>query len=116
MNFADTHQRHNQYLAKAELPLIPGAISGRTPDGMGRRGDHHGGYAEKVAVPRNALVPILDDVDDDQAAGVLLQGLTAWVLLRISGRLERGESVVKPLPAAPGRRPSSSPSATAPAG
>jgi NADPH2:quinone reductase len=96
MNFADTHQRQNQYLAKAELPLIPGAeISGRTPDG--RRVAAvitNGGYAEKVAVPRQALVPIPDDVDDDQAAGVLLQGLTAWASLRISGRLERGESVV----------------------
>ena len=96
MNFADTHQRQNQYLAKAELPLIPGAeISGRTPDG--RRVAAvitNGGYAEKVAVPRRALVPIPDEVDDDQAAGVLLQGLTAWALLRISGRLERGESVV----------------------
>lgn len=96
MNFADTHQRQNQYLAKAELPLIPGGeISGRTPDG--RRVAAmipNGGYAEKVAVPRQALVPIPEDVDDDQAAGVLLQGLTAWALLRISGRLERGESVV----------------------
>jgi NADPH2:quinone reductase len=96
MNFADTHQRQNQYLAKAELPLIPGAeISGRTTDG--RRVAAvitDGGYAEKVVVPRRALVPIPDDVDDDQAAGVLLQGLTAWALLQISGRLERGESVV----------------------
>ena len=34
MNFADTHQRHNDYLAKAELPLIPGVeVSGRTADG-----------------------------------------------------------------------------------
>lgn len=96
MNFADTHQRENDYLAKAELPLIPGGeISGRTPDG--RRVAAmlmNGGYAEKVAVPQRALVPIPDEVSDDQAAGVLLQGLTAWTLLRISGRLERGESVV----------------------
>jgi len=96
MNFADTHQRENDYLAKAELPLIPGGeIAGRTPDG--RRVAAmlaSGGYAEKVAVPRPALVPIPDEVSDDQAAGVLLQGLTAWTLLRVSGRLERGESVV----------------------
>lgn len=96
MNFADTHQRENDYLAKAELPLIPGGeISGRTPDG--RRVAAmlmNGGYAEKVAVPRRALVPIPDDVSDDQAAGVLLQGLTAWTLLRISGRVQTGESVV----------------------
>jgi NADPH:quinone reductase len=96
MNFADTHQRQNQYLAKAELPLIPGGeIAGRTPDG--RRVAAmipSGGYAEKVAVARDSLVPIPDAVSDEQAAGVLLQGLTAWALLRISGRLERGESVV----------------------
>lgn len=83
MNFADTHQRENDYLAKAQLPLIPGGeVSGRTPDG--RRVAAmlmNGGYAEKVAVPRASLVPIPDDVDDDQAAGILLQGLTAWTLL-----------------------------------
>jgi NADPH2:quinone reductase len=96
MNFADTHQRENDYLAKAELPLIPGGeICGRTPDG--RRVAAmlmNGGYAEKVVVPHAALVPVPDDVNDDQAAGILLQGLTAWTLLRVSGRLEKGESVV----------------------
>lgn len=96
MNFADTHQRENEYLARAELPLIPGGeIAGRTADG--RRVAAvipSGGYAEKVAVARDALVPVPDRVSDEQAAGVLLQGLTAWALLRVSARLERGESVV----------------------
>ena len=94
MNFADTHQRENDYLAKAELPLIPGQeVSGRTPDG--RRVAAmipNGAYAEKVAVPQAALVAVPDEVSDDQTAGVLLQGLTAWTLLRISGRRPaRGE-------------------------
>jgi NADPH2:quinone reductase len=96
MNFADTHQRHNQYLAKAELPLIPGAeISGRTHDG--RRVAAmltNGGYAEKVTVAEGDLVPIPEGVSDDEAAAVLLQGLTAWALLRISAHLEEGETVV----------------------
>jgi NADPH2:quinone reductase len=96
MNFADTHQRENDYLAKAELPLIPGGeIAGRTADG--RRVAAmlvNGGYAERVAVPHAALVPIPDEVSDDQAAGVLLQGLTAWTLLNVSARLRRGESIV----------------------
>jgi NADPH2:quinone reductase len=96
MNFADTHQRENDYLAKAELPLIPGGeIAGRTSDG--RRVAAmlaNGGYAERVAVPRAALVPIPDEVSDDQAAGILLQGLTAWALLNVSARLRRGESIV----------------------
>jgi NADPH2:quinone reductase len=96
MNFADTHQRQNDYLAKAELPLTPGGeISGRTADG--RRVAAMltgGGYAEKVVVPESALVPIPDGVDDDQAAGVLLQGLTAWTLLRVSAAVKEGETVV----------------------
>lgn len=96
INFADTHQRRDEYLAKAELPFIPGGeVSGTTPDG--RRVAAllaGGGYAEKVAVPEAALVPIPDAVTDDQAAAILLQGLTARTMLRVSAGLERGESVV----------------------
>lgn len=96
MNFADTHQRHNDYLAKAELPLVPGSeVSGTTGDG--RRVAAMlagGGYAEKVAVPESSLVPIPDEVSFEAAAAILLQGLTAWALLRISARVEPGESVV----------------------
>ncbi len=34
MNFADTHQIRNDYLAEQSLPMIPGGeISGTTPDG-----------------------------------------------------------------------------------
>jgi NADPH2:quinone reductase len=96
INFADTHQRHNSYLAKAELPLIPGAeVAGTTPDG--RRVAAvlaNGGYAELVAVPDSALVPIPDGVGFDEAAAILLQGLTAWALLRVSAHVEPGETVV----------------------
>jgi NADPH2:quinone reductase len=53
-----------------------------------------GGYAQRVAVPEANLVPIPDEVSDDQAAGLLLQGLTARSLLRISAHLSEGESVV----------------------
>ena len=35
-----------------------------------------------------------DEVSDEEAAGLLLQGLTARSLLRVSARLEQGESVV----------------------
>jgi NADPH2:quinone reductase len=54
----------------------------------------NGGYAEQVLVPEAALIPLPDEVDDDQAAALLLQGLTAWSLLNISARIEPGESVV----------------------
>jgi NADPH2:quinone reductase len=96
VNFADTHQRRDEYLAKAELPFIPGGeIAGTMRDG--RRVAAlltGGGYAEAVAVPEAALVPVPDSVSDDQAAAILLQGLTARTMLRVSARMEPGESVV----------------------
>jgi NADPH2:quinone reductase len=83
-------------LAEQSLPLIPGAeISGRTADGrrvaalLGS-----GGYAEKVVVPAALLVPLPDEVDDDQAAGLLLQGLTAMALVKRCARIEPGETLV----------------------
>ncbi|MGH2925599.1 MAG: quinone oxidoreductase family protein [Solirubrobacterales bacterium] len=96
INFADTHATRDDYLAAQTLPLIPGGeVAGRTPDG--RRVAAllaNGGYAEKVVVPQEVLVPVPDEVSDEQAAALLLQGLTARSLLRISARLEPGESVV----------------------
>jgi NADPH:quinone reductase len=96
VNFADTHVTRNDYLADQQLPMIPGGeVSGTTPDG--RRVAAllmNGGYAERVAVPDASLIPIPDAVDDDQAAALLLQGLTARSILRISADLQSGESVV----------------------
>jgi NADPH2:quinone reductase len=96
INFADTHATRNDYLAEQQLPLIPGAeISGRTADGrrvaalLGG-----GGYAAKVSVPEFMLIPVPDEVDDDQAAGLLLQGLTAMALVRRCARVEPGETLL----------------------
>ncbi|HET8813402.1 MAG TPA: zinc-binding dehydrogenase [Solirubrobacterales bacterium] len=96
VNFADTHASRNDYLAEQTLPLIPGAeISGQLGDGrrvaalLGS-----GGYAEKVAVPQSQLIELPDGVDYDQAAGGLLQGLTAMALVHRCARIEPGESIV----------------------
>ena len=96
VNFADTHVTRNDYLAKQELPVIPGGeVAGRTPDGSRVAAMlMNGGYAEKVAVPDAALVPVPDEVDDDQAAALLLQGITAYSILRFSAAIAKGESVV----------------------
>jgi NADPH:quinone reductase len=96
VNFADTHATRNDYLAEQSLPLTPGGeVSGRTPDG--RRVAAllmNGGYAEKVAVPEAMLVPVPDEVSDDQAAALLLQGLTAMALVQRCARIEPGETLV----------------------
>jgi NADPH:quinone reductase len=95
INFADIHAIRNDYLAEQSLPLIPGGeISGTTPDGRrvaAMLGG--GGYAQKVAVPEAWLVPLPDEVSDEQAAGLLLQGITAHALLHHCGHLEQGETV-----------------------
>jgi NADPH2:quinone reductase len=96
VNFADTHATRNDYLAEQSLPLIPGGeICGRTSDG--RRVAAllaSGGYAQKVAVPGSWLVPVPDHVSDDQAASLLLQGITAHALVNRCARLEPGETIV----------------------
>jgi NADPH2:quinone reductase len=96
VNFADTHVTRNDYLAKQELPLVPGGeVAGTTPDG--RRVAAllaNGGYAQKVAVPESWLVPVPDGVSDDVAAGLLLQGLTAHALVHRCARLQPGEAIV----------------------
>ena len=103
INFADTHQRENAYLAKFELPFVPGGeVAGVVERGDGELGDgtrvvgmiRHGGYAEYAVAPAVTTFPIPDGVDDGVALALLVQGLTAWHLYRTSAKLEPGESVV----------------------
>ena len=97
VNFADTHQTEDSYLAKQELPLIPGAEFVGTPAGGGQRVVGllpGGGYAQKVAAHPRLTWALPDEVTDEQALAVVLQGATAWHLLRTSTHLTAGESVV----------------------
>ncbi len=103
VNFADTHQTRNDYLTPTELPLVPGAeVAGvveAEAEGF-RKGERvvamsgQGGYAEYAAVPALATFHIPEGVADGAALALLVQGLTAWHLLRTSARLAEGESVV----------------------
>jgi NADPH2:quinone reductase len=97
LNYADTHQAENSYLAKMELPLVPGGeVVGVTEDG--RRvvalTKNSGGYAEKAVAPALTTFDVPDGVDDLTALSLIVQGATAWLLLRKSTHMEAGESVV----------------------
>jgi NADPH2:quinone reductase len=96
MNFADTHQRENSYLARYETPMILGGeVAGTTPDG--RRVVAllaSGGYAEYAVAPESSVYDIPDGVDEGAALALVIQGLTAWHLFRTSAKLAPGESVV----------------------
>jgi NADPH2:quinone reductase len=101
VNYADTHQAEDSYLAPQHLPLIPGSeVVGRVRGGEldGRRVlallSGTGGYAER-AVAQRGLSYLLDDaLTDSQALALLVQGSTAWHLLRTSTHLAPGETVV----------------------
>jgi NADPH2:quinone reductase len=97
VNFADTHARENAYVARYDLPLIPGAeVAGTLEDGtrvVAMTGGT-GGYAEVVAVPTPFVVPLPDAVSDAAALALLLQGLTAWHLYRTVARVREGETVL----------------------
>jgi NADPH2:quinone reductase len=97
MNYADTHQRTNDYLAKYELPLIPGGEVAGVREDTGERVvalTGLGGYAEYAVAPEAVTFPIPDGVDDGTALALAIQGLTAWHLYRTCGKVASGESVV----------------------
>ena len=96
INYADTHQTEDSYLAKQTLPLIPGSeVVVRGSDGSRLLGFvSGGGYAERIAVNPKHLFRIPDGVSNADALTTLVQGATAWHLLRTSAHLAEGESVV----------------------
>jgi NADPH2:quinone reductase len=96
VNYADTHQVENSYLSATTLPMIPGSeVVGKLPDGTRVAAFAlSGGYAEKALAHPHMTFPLPDDVTDGQALSLMVQGLTAWHLLRTSTHLQSGESVV----------------------
>ncbi|MFD7441341.1 zinc-binding alcohol dehydrogenase family protein [Streptomyces sp. NPDC059909] len=95
VNFADTHQTDGSYLSADQLPYVPGSeVVGRTPDGRRVLARVSHGYAEQVVAKESSVFGIPEELDAAQALALLMQGLTAWHLLRSAARLRRGETVV----------------------
>jgi len=96
VNYADTHQAENSYLAPQQLPLVPGSeVAGTLPDGTRVAAfTMSGGYAEQALVLPDHTFQVPDGVSDGQALSLLVQGLTAWHLLRTCTHLQPGESLV----------------------
>ncbi len=95
VNYADTHQAENSYLAPQQLPLVPGAeVVGRAADGRRVLALlDAGGYAQRAIARPSTTFDVSHGVDDAQALALGVQGLTAWHLLRTSAHLAEGESV-----------------------
>jgi NADPH2:quinone reductase len=104
VNFIDVYFREGRY--KAPLPLIPGSEGAGTVTAVGAKaksvklGDRvawagvQGSYAEYACVPADRLVPVPQDISNEQAAAAMLQGMTAHYLLHDTFPLKRGQTAL----------------------
>ncbi|MFG1754235.1 zinc-binding dehydrogenase [Streptosporangium sandarakinum] len=92
LNFADAERLRGSY-QPPKLPFVPGGeIVGRTADGRRVLAFANAAYASKAVVKTPVEIP--EDLPAGAALALLVQGLTAWHLLRTAARLAPGESVV----------------------
>jgi NADPH2:quinone reductase len=95
INYADTHQTENSYLSPQKLPLVPGIeVVGIANGRRVLAPVDSGGYAQKARAHSAAMIEIPNGVSDEQALCMLVQGSTAWHILKTVGHLQKGESVV----------------------
>jgi NADPH2:quinone reductase len=104
VNFIDVYVREGRY--KAPLPVVPGQEGAGVVTAVGadvsslKVGDRVawtsvlGSYAEYATVPADRLVPIPAGVSDQQAASVMLQGMTAHYLSHNTHPLKQGETAL----------------------
>ena len=103
LNFIDTYNRGGIY--PVPMPVIGNEAAGVIEElGAGvtdlKVGDRVaygnapiGSYAEARLIPAGRLVKVPDGVTDQQAAAIMLKGLTAWYLLRQTHRVKPGETI-----------------------
>ncbi len=96
INYADTHQTENSYLSQQKLPLIPGMeVVGKMPDGARVLAlASTGGYCQKTLVNPRTVIPLPDQVSDGAALSMMVQGTTAYLILKEMAHVKSGESVV----------------------
>jgi NADPH:quinone reductase len=104
VNFIDTYLREGRY--PVALPFVPGQEAAGTVVALGEgvsgfaAGDRvawngtHGTYAEFACAPAADLLKIPDGMGFEQAAAVLLQGLTAHYLSHDTHAIQAGEMVL----------------------
>ncbi len=105
LNYIDTYQRSGLY----PMPLPSGlgseaagvidevgpGVSGLKPgDRVAYAGGPLGAYSEARVMPADRLVPIPDGITDQQAAAMMLKGMTAWYLIRRTHPVKRGETIL----------------------
>ncbi len=104
LNFIDTYHRSGLY--PMDLPATIGMEAAGVVDAVGRgvkglkEGDRvayctiPGSYTDIRVVPANRVVKLPSWISDQQAAAMMLKGLTAEYLIRRTYRVKKGETVV----------------------
>lgn len=104
VNFIDVYFREGRY--PAPLPFVNGQEAAGVVTEVGsdvklvKRGDRVaytgavGSYAEYAAVPESRLVKVPDELDFEQAAAAMLQGMTAHYLSHSTYKLQSGETAL----------------------
>lgn len=105
LNFVDTYHRSGLY--PVPLPATLGSEGAGIVEEVGanvtdiKPGDRVaygnaplGAYAEERLIPADRLVKIPDRITDQEAASMMLKGLTAHYLLRTTYRVSKGETVL----------------------
>jgi NADPH2:quinone reductase len=104
LNFIDVYHRTGLY--KQPLPFTPGVEGAGTVESVGenvtnvKAGDRVayagplGGYAEERLIDADRLVKLPDAISCEQAAGMMLQGMTAQMLLRSVFPVARGDMIL----------------------
>lgn len=107
VNFVDVYLRTGLY--PRPLPCGMGSEASGVVEAVGRKvrglkpGDRvvysypvPGAYAQQRVITAAALLRIPGAISDEQAAAVLLKGLTAWFLLRQTCKVKRGDVLLIP--------------------
>jgi len=104
LNFIDVYHRTGLY--KQEMPFTPGTEGAGIVESVGagvsnvKKGDRVayagglGGYSEERLIDAGRLVRIPDGIPTEQAAAMMLQGMTAQMLLRSVYPVKAGETIL----------------------
>ena len=107
VNFTDVMARQGVYISREAAAVLPavlgtevaGVVTATGPGAEDLTGKRviafvRGGYAEYAIAPRGLVAELPPGIDLAEATAYLVQGVTAWQLLRECARIEPGESVL----------------------
>ena len=105
LNYIDSYQRSGLYpmplpsgLGSEAAGVIeevgPGVPDLKPDDRVAYAGGPLGAYSEERVMPADRLVPLPDGISDQQAAAMMLKGMTAWYLIRRTHIVKPGEMIL----------------------